>query len=422
MELISTKLTHHFARLQQLFSVSGARHPGEYPMESYRFTQNDAARIYDLVLEGNLHHSNGEEVALLEKEFAAYHRSRYAFATTTGTAALVLALLAVQIKPGDEVVIPAYTNLATAQAVLSAGGIPVFADIDETFTLSPSSVSSCITKRTRAVIPVHIFGNMADMPAIMSIAKKHRLFVIEDCCQATGALMRNKRAGTFGHIGCHSFSAKKAIFTGEGGILTTSDASIEKRLIHFRSQTRNLYTAKGAAITSLVHTYNMTQLQAALARTILSTLDSLQAMRRKNYNLFTTLVRTMDIPVTLPATQKGSKSALTRIAFTIDFNKVHMTRHTFLQRARDLDIPLRTFYPQPIYSYALFQQRQDRMTGSSFPFFLNTRRSYTKLHLPNVEAFCTRMVGMNFSPYLTTHHIRYLAASLHNILANNRET
>lgn len=212
-----------------------------FPTETYRFTAENADTVYTIVRNGAVHHSMGQEIDLLEREFAAYHNVPYALATTTGTAALGLALQAIGLSPGDEVIVPSYTNVAVAQVVLEHGGIPIFVDIDKTFCMSAESVAAHISRNTKAILPVHMFGNMPNMKRIMATARKHHLYVIEDCCQATGAEYNGKKAGTIGHIGCFSFSAKNHITTGEGGMIITKDRGLRKKISRFRHQTRHLY-------------------------------------------------------------------------------------------------------------------------------------------------------------------------------------
>jgi len=162
-----------------------------------------------------------------EEKFAAYHDAKYGVAVTNGTAALEISLRAVGVRMGDEVIVPAYTFMATASAVLYAGGLPVFVDIEpETYTIDPKQVEAAVSDRTKAIIPVHIGGCPANMDEILRIAKKNNLFVIEDACQAWGAEWRGRKVGAIGNLGAFSFQSSKNITSGEGGIILTNEKEL----------------------------------------------------------------------------------------------------------------------------------------------------------------------------------------------------
>ncbi len=164
-----------------------------------------------------------------EQELALRLNAGYAHLCSSGTAALNVALAACGVGAGDEVIVPPFTFVATVEALLTAGAIPVFADIDDTLCLDPAAVRAAITSRTRAVIPVHMCGAMADMNALKPICDENRLILIEDTCQSLGATCDGKSAGTFGHAGCFSFDSVKTVTCGEGGVVVTSDPQIYEK-------------------------------------------------------------------------------------------------------------------------------------------------------------------------------------------------
>ncbi len=174
----------------------------------------------------------GPEVAQLEKDFAVYAQQTYAVGVNNGTSALHLALLAAGIGPGDEVITVPFTFIASASAIHYTGAKPVFVDIDPvTFTMDPALIEAAITPRTKAIVPVHLYGQMADMDPIMAIAKKHGLFVLEDSAQAHGAEYKGKRAGSIGDMGAFSFYPGKNLGAyGEGGMVTTSNAEYARTI------------------------------------------------------------------------------------------------------------------------------------------------------------------------------------------------
>ncbi len=386
-----------------------------FPTESYYFSKKDAQKIYSIVLKGALHQSNGNEVNNLEKEFASYHGLRNSYATNSGTSALELALRVLSIKPGDEIILPSYTLISTPHAVLENGGIPIFTDIDDTFTIASSTIEKFITKRTRAIVVVHMFGNVADMDSILSIAKKHKLFVIEDCCQAIGAEYRNKKVGTIGDIGCYSFSAKKAIFAGEGGMLIASNKLLNDKINYIKHEVENLHLAPDGDIQTIGHMHRMTEMQASLARSILYQLDTLNQKRRQNYMYFNNFID-RSLPLIGYKILPNANPSFSRLVFMIDFQKLKISRDWFIEKMQSQGIPMKTFYPHPLYSFSLFKYKRDRLLGSAFPFSYNRKVNYQDLHLPFVELFCKNQVGMSFSPYLTEKHIQYLCQKLKHTL------
>lgn len=184
--------------------------------------------------------TQGPAVASFEKAFCASHRVSYGLATTSCTAALHLAVLALNIRPGDEVVVPAFTWVTSAHCAEYVGARAVFCDVDlDTFNIDPRAFESAITPRTRAVVAVHLFGLSADLDAILAIAKRHKIAVIEDAACAIGTTWRGKPVGSFGDVGCFSFHPRKAITTGEGGMVTTEDPDLADRVSAFRNHGTN---------------------------------------------------------------------------------------------------------------------------------------------------------------------------------------
>ena len=174
----------------------------------------------------------GPEVAAFEQEFAAYCAAKHAIAVNTGTSALHLGMLAAGIGAGDEVITVPFTFVATVAAIRYTGATPVFVDIDpRTFTMDPGQLEAAITPRTKAVLPVHLYGHPADMDPILEVARRHKLLVIEDACQAHGAEYKGRRAGSLGDLGCFSFYPGKNLGAyGEGGLVTTHDSEFDRKI------------------------------------------------------------------------------------------------------------------------------------------------------------------------------------------------
>lgn len=226
--------------------------------------------------------AQGERVAAFEAAFASYIGSTFAVATSSGTTALHLALLAQGIGPGDEVITTPFTFAATVAAIVHCGAQPVLADIDpHTLNLSPVAVEAAITSRTRAIIPVHLYGNPCDMAALGALAERHGLALIEDACQAHGAALGGQRVGTFG-TGCFSFYPTKNMTAAEGGMVTTSDPQVAERVAVLRNHgmsERYRHEAVG-------FNYRMSDVHAAIGLVQLGRLDELNARRATNAGFY----------------------------------------------------------------------------------------------------------------------------------------
>jgi dTDP-4-amino-4,6-dideoxygalactose transaminase len=224
----------------------------------------------------------------LEQEFARHCGVAHCVASASGTSSLLMALHALGFSPGDEVIVPAYTFVATYSAIVFAGGIPVLAEIDESLTLDPADVERRITPRTRAVMPVHMLGNPCDMDAIMDSARRHGLVVVEDACQANGASYHGRPIGSIGAVGCFSLNLFKIISAGDGGLLVTNSPELYERAFAFHDQGHTPHRA-GVEIghrKTLGLNFRMNELTAAVALAQLRKLDRLVATLRDKKRRF----------------------------------------------------------------------------------------------------------------------------------------
>ena len=239
----------------------------------------------------------GEKVHEFEEVFAKYCGVKYAIATSSGTTALHLSLLAHGIGPGDEVVTTPYSFIATANCIQYVGAKPVFVDIElDTFTIDASKIGQKLTKRTKAILPVHIFGHPANMENIVKIGKKNKLIVIEDAAQAHGAVIKGRKVGTFG-TGCFSFYPTKNITTGEGGMVTTNDAKIADRIRLLRNHGMH----KRYSYETVGYNFRMTDISAAIGIVQLTKLDRWNKIRIANANYLTQKLKNLAIcPVVRP--------------------------------------------------------------------------------------------------------------------------
>lgn len=223
----------------------------------------------------------GQYVAQFEQMVADYLGVKHAIAVSSGTAALHLSLLVFGIGPGDEVIIPAYTFPATANVIEIVGAKPILIDVDlDTYNLLVDQIEKSITPKTKAVIPVHLFGNPADMDPIMEIAKKHTLFVIEDAAGALGSTYKGRKCGTIGHVGCFSFHPRKIVTTGEGGMIVTDDDDLAEKVRSLRNHGMKLIEAKLDFIAPGFN-YRMNELEAVLGVIQMREVEKIISERQK---------------------------------------------------------------------------------------------------------------------------------------------
>lgn len=223
--------------------------------------------------------SKGPFLDAFERSFAAYTGNRHAAAVCNGTVALHVALVALGVGHGDEVIVPTLTYIAPVNAIRHAGATPVFVDsLPDTWQMDPDDVRHRITPRTRAIMAVHLYGHPCDMDAIMTIAREHRLLVIEDCAEAFGSRYRNAHVGTFGHAATYSFFGNKTITTGEGGMVVTDDVEVYDRIVHLKGQ--GLARGREYWHDAVGYNYRMTNVCAAIGLAQLERADELLAKKR----------------------------------------------------------------------------------------------------------------------------------------------
>ncbi len=332
----------------------------------YETIRDDIRSALDRVLESQ-HFILGPEVQALEHEVAAYSQCRFGIGVSSGTDALLVSLMAIGLKPGDEVITTPYTFFATAGTVARLGGIPVFVDIEpDTFNIDPNQIESRISSRTRAIIPVHLFGRMADMNAIMEIAARRGLRVIEDAAQAIGSEYNGRRAGSIGHLGCFSFYPTKNLGGfGDGGMVTTNEADLAERVkilrTHgFRSKYHN--EAVGG-------NFRLDELQAALLRVKLKHLDQWTEGRRRNAASYREL---LPHEVALPPDDPGGRHIYNQ--FVIRYKD----RDALIQRMKDRGIGSEIYYPVSLHLQECFKS----LGGKPGDFPQSERAALETLALP----------------------------------------
>lgn len=247
---------------------------------------NELKYVTDAVSTGWIS-SAGKYVAEFENQFAAYSGCKYGVAVCNGTLALHLALVALGIKEGDEVIVPSFTMIASAFAVCYTGAKPVFVDADpDTWNMDVKKIEEKISLRTKAIMPVHLFGQMCDMDAIQSIADKYNLYIIEDAAEAHGATWKGRKAGSCSNVGCFSFFANKNITTGEGGMVVTNDEGIYDKLKYYKNVCFPMSGPRNYLHNDIGFNYRMSNVVAAIGLAQTEKADEYKAMRIRNNELY----------------------------------------------------------------------------------------------------------------------------------------
>ncbi|MHA1971427.1 MAG: aminotransferase class I/II-fold pyridoxal phosphate-dependent enzyme [Candidatus Hodarchaeales archaeon] len=349
---------------------------------------------------------SGNEIEEFEMAFAEYMGSKYAIAVSSGTAALHVTLAATdKIGAGDEVLVPAYTFVATATAVLHQNAIPVFVDIDPvTFCMDIEDAKSKITTRTKAIIPVHLFGHPVDMDPFIRLAEENNLILIEDACQAHGAMYKGTKVGTLGKAGCFSLFESKNMMTGEGGMIITDDKDFAEkcRLIRHHGEP-SWYTYN-----RLGFNYRMTNIQAAIGIEQLKKLDVMNEGRIKNSEYLNKLLA--DVPgIKLPEKPEYGTHVYHAYALKIDPKIIGMTGKELADILnKDFQIT-QLIYPAGLYSSTLFQEKMgygERKCPFSCPF-LDKRAEYDNPQCPMVEEVSQNIIGLP-----NWHQLSYVELSL----------
>lgn len=330
--------------------------------------------------------AQGPRTAKLEERFAQVCGVKHAIATTSGTTALHMALLANGIGEGDEVITTPFTFIASANSILFTGAKPVFVDIDEgTFNINPALIEQAITPRTKAIMPVHLYGYVCDMGALQFIAEKHHLAIIEDACQAVGATYQNKAAGSFG-TGCFSLYATKNVMSGEGGMITTNDEAIAEicRLLRNHGMKRRYYHEM------LGFNFRMTDLCAAIGLAQLDRLEDFTAKRRANASYLNSKIES----VITPKVKDGYGHVWHQYTVRADGGR---DRDAAVKQLNDAGVGTGIFYPIPAHQ----QEYMREIVGH--------------VQLPVAEKLAQEVISLPVHPQLSQADLDAIVAAVNRI-------
>lgn len=371
--------------MSQKLALLGGQPIRQQPFTSWPvFGKQEETRLLRTLRSGRWGRLDGREVAEFEKRFAALHGCEHAVAVVNGTVSLRIALMAAGIQAGDEVIVPPYTFFSTASAVIEANAVPVFADIDlETFNLDPKAVEAAITPRTRAIIPVHFAGQVADMKALMSIAKKRKLLVIEDAAHAHGASYRNRPTGSLGHMASFSFQSSKNLTSGEGGIITTNDDGLAERCRSIHNCGR-IPTGIWYEHHVISGNYRLGEFQGALLNCQLNRLEKQTATRDRNGQHLA--ARISQLPGLHPQMRppECTRHSYHLFMLRLDGGQFGAPRPAVIKALQAEGIPCSG-------GYAISLHRQPMFQNKSFgPYLPTVRRklNYGRVNCPNSDLIC----------------------------------
>ncbi len=318
------------------------------PITTVRFGAEEERLVLDVLRSGSI--AQGPKVEEFENRFAAMHNVAHAVAVNNGTTALVAALDVLDLQPGDEVITSPFTFVATLNAILEAGATATFADITaEDFNLDPASVAENVTERSKVLLPVHLYGQMADMDPLDRIAREHGLRILEDSAQSHGATYNGRSAGSYG-IGAFSLYATKNITTGEGGVITTGDDAVADRLRVLRNQgmrARYVYEMAG-------HNFRLTDLQAALGIPQLARYSEIVAARKKNAARL--IEGLQDVPgVVVPRELPGRSHVWHQFTVRVTA-EARVSRDEFVEGLHEAGVGSGVYYPRLLWDYDAYRE------------------------------------------------------------------
>lgn len=382
-----------------------------------RFGEEELQELREALEQNTLFYHSGKKVKSFVKNFADMYRMEYAVACSSGTAAIHIALGAAGVTVGDEVITSPLTDQGTVIGILYQNAIPVFADLDpRSYNMDPSSIEARVTKRTKAIVVVHLAGNPCDMTAIMAIADRHELIVIEDCAQAYGAQYEGKPVGSIGHYGCFSTNDYKHISTGDGGIVTIntgSDADYEFAHAFADKNYRRIGDSVDRDLYLLAPNYRMTELQGAVGIAQLRKLPWICDRRHELGEALTEGIRSIPgllSPVILPDAYCSYWFYMLRI----DPSIIHATNHEIAAALKAEGIPCSAGYiPKLVYMQPLFQEKT-AYALSHFPFELSDV-SYEAGLCPEAEAILETAIKLPVSEFHTDTDIRETIAGLSKV-------
>lgn len=357
------------------------------PINTPVLGKEELSAVVSVVKSGGLTSASkdgGKNVQEFEKSVRTFTKSKYAVSVNSGTAALQAALYALDIKKGDEVIVPSFTFVASANAIASTGAKPVFADIlKENFTIDPESIAKKITRKTKAIMPVHLYGHISSIGKIKEIAKKHNLSVVEDAAQSLGSTLKGKQTGTFFELGCYSLYPGKVMTSGEGGVIVTNNKKLYDKL----QMIRNHGMVKGYDSKIFGLNLRLPEINAAIAKIQIKKLPKFIQSRRHNAKLLSELLS--DTKIKIPFEGKNEKFNWS--LYTI----ATKNRDSILKKLNSKGIGAAVYYPTPVHKIPIYK---------------------IKSKLANTDWASKHVLSLPVHPKVSVKNIEYIAKSVRDLV------
>ena len=372
--------------------------------------------VLEVLESGKLNRNNGTKVVEFEKHFAAKYGVKHAIASTSGTSALHVAVAALNLEPGDEIITTTITDMGSLIGILMQNLVPMFADVDRrTGNITAETIERVLSPRTRAIMPIHLFGQPCDMDPILDLARERKLYVIEDASQAHGAMHKGRLVGTMGDLGCFSFQQSKQMTTGDGGMTITNDDKLAERARLFADKAWPRGSGRGHLF--LAMNYRMTELQGAVGLAQLSKLDMILERRRRTAGLLTDLLRKAP-GVNASFLYDGVTHSWWIYSLTIDEKRFEATPQKFAKALQAEGVPFGAGYiPNPMFDYPVIKERATYGT-SQIPWTLPQARpgiTYRDEDVPNTLWFLSHTINMSWNEGITEDDVRDIAAAIEKV-------
>ncbi|MCK9265761.1 DegT/DnrJ/EryC1/StrS family aminotransferase [bacterium] len=391
------------------------------------FSQKSIDKVSEPLKTGKVNYWTGKVGLEFEAAWAKWNGAKYGLSTTNGTSALHTAIAGLGIGPGDEIICPSYSFIASSFCVLQAGALPVFADVDDSHTLDPKDIEDKINKKTKAIIVVHLYGIVADMDPILEIAKKHNLYVIEDCAQCFGGIYKGKKAGTIGDVGCFSFCQSKHFTTaGEGGAVITDDEDLWWDCQSFRDHgydvQQRMRLLELEAKLSYVHkrvgfNYRMTEMQSLVGLCELERLDNWNLPnRRRNGRYLIEALKDHPLIITPPLDTEERENAYWWAPFVIDADKLKVTSKQFVDALEKEGVPVYGVQWPEMYKENAYTQRNG-FGNLKYPFNDPNARQidYSKVECKKAKWLSERTISFFTHPVYEIQHMEKCVAAFKKV-------
>ena len=397
-----------------------------------QFDEKAIKAVEEVLRSGKVNYWTGPKGMEFEKKFAAWQGSKYAISTSSGTSALHIALASLGIGPGDEVIVPSYTFIASSFSVVQAGAIPRFADVNiNDHCIRVESAEKLVNERTRAIMPVHLYGNVCDMDKVTAFAKRHNLFVIEDNAEAFGGVYKGRKTGTIGHIAACSFCQNKVFTTGgEGGMVTTNDEELAWQARSFRDHGYDVkprlslleLEQKLPYIHNMVGwNYRMTEMQSAIGLAELERIDTWNLpRRRRNAHIIIDAVKNLPQVICTPIDTEERRNGWYVLAFSLNIENMNCDINQFVTACTAEGAPCwRVFWPQ-CHTERAFREHNS-FGKSDFPFkskeYANPGSvDYSKVNVPNAVWHQSHTFTCFAFPMYTEEDCRQIGGALVKVI------